>query len=233
MYVYYCTRWCGVNHWRMRGTIEVTGAEDPEPETQPLFVQLGLDLDAPHLAGIVPDEKPSAARGQALGLSLPDRYLDRETYRKSAPAETWQALRADPVTQGLSDAQVWDLVAVVWARNTTPPSIETGRQLYAQNCAACHGERGGGDGVMASQIAGLGASMDDHTDEDRAMPKGPADFTDPASLLGASPALLQGKILRGGMGTGMPYWGPVFTEDQTWALVAYLQLFQFELDGEK
>jgi heme/copper-type cytochrome/quinol oxidase subunit 2 len=24
-YTYYCTRWCGPNHWRMRGTIEVTG----------------------------------------------------------------------------------------------------------------------------------------------------------------------------------------------------------------
>jgi hypothetical protein len=32
----------------------------------------------------------------------------------------------------------------------------------------------------------------------------PADFTDPARMLGASPALLEGKILRGGMGTGMP-----------------------------
>ena len=25
-YTFYCTRWCGPNHWRMRGTIEVTGA---------------------------------------------------------------------------------------------------------------------------------------------------------------------------------------------------------------
>ncbi len=24
-YTYYCTRWCGLNHWRMRGTIAVTG----------------------------------------------------------------------------------------------------------------------------------------------------------------------------------------------------------------
>ena len=25
-YTYYCTRWCGADHWRMRGTIEVTGS---------------------------------------------------------------------------------------------------------------------------------------------------------------------------------------------------------------
>ncbi len=57
---------------------------------------------------------------------------------------------------------------------------------------------------------------------------GPADFTDPNRMLGASPALLEGKIIRGGMGTGMPYWGPIFTDDQIWAIVAYLYTFQFK-----
>ena len=47
-------------------------------------------------------------------------------------------------------------------------------------------------------------------------------------MLGASPALLQGKIVRGGMGTGMPYWGPIFTDEQIWSLVAYLWTFQFQ-----
>ena len=56
----------------------------------------------------------------------------------------------------------------------------------------------------------------------------PADFTDPTNMLGASPALLHGKIVRGGMGTGMPYWGPIFTNDQIWTLVAYLWGFQFD-----
>jgi mono/diheme cytochrome c family protein len=56
----------------------------------------------------------------------------------------------------------------------------------------------------------------------------PAHLTDPAKMLDASPALLQGKILRGGMGTGMPSWGQIFTEEQTWDLVAYLYSFQFE-----
>ncbi len=58
--------------------------------------------------------------------------------------------------------------------------------------------------------------------------KSPVNFTDSSQMLGASPALLQGKIIRGGMGTGMPYWGPIFTEEQTWALVDYLWTFQFE-----
>jgi len=28
----------------------------------------------------------------------------------------------------------------------------------------------------------------------------------------------------------MPYWGPIFTEEQTRALVTYLWIFQFELE---
>jgi mono/diheme cytochrome c family protein len=46
-------------------------------------------------------------------------------------------------------------------------------------------------------------------------------------MLAASPALLQGKILRGGMGTGMPSWGAIFTAEQAWSLVAYIYSFQF------
>jgi len=56
----------------------------------------------------------------------------------------------------------------------------------------------------------------------------PVDFTDPKQMLGASPALLQGKILRGGMGTGMPMWGSIFTKEQIWDLISYLYSFQFE-----
>jgi mono/diheme cytochrome c family protein len=56
----------------------------------------------------------------------------------------------------------------------------------------------------------------------------PANFSDPARILGASPALLQGKILRGGMGTGMPMWGSIFSDKETWDLVAFLYSFQFE-----
>ena len=26
IYTFFCTRWCGLNHWRMRGTIEVGGS---------------------------------------------------------------------------------------------------------------------------------------------------------------------------------------------------------------
>ena len=58
----------------------------------------------------------------------------------------------------------------------------------------------------------------------------PVDFSEFSEMLGASPAVLQGKILRGGMGTGMPYFGPIFTEQQTWMLVDYLWSFVFDYE---
>jgi mono/diheme cytochrome c family protein len=57
--------------------------------------------------------------------------------------------------------------------------------------------------------------------------KKPASLNDPGSILGASPAILHGKIIRGGMGSGMPMWGVIFTEDQIWNLVAYIYSLMF------
>ena len=65
-YVFYCTRWCGANHWRMRGTIQVAGADgspgEPAATAQaPLYTELSLDIDAPH---------PASATPQAVALTV-------------------------------------------------------------------------------------------------------------------------------------------------------------------
>lgn len=43
IYTFFCTRWCGLNHWRMRGTIEMAGVSDtPKPVSPPLYISLNL-----------------------------------------------------------------------------------------------------------------------------------------------------------------------------------------------
>ncbi|MBI5953006.1 MAG: c-type cytochrome [Chloroflexi bacterium] len=227
IYTFFCTRWCGLNHWRMRGTIEVSGSpSDPEPVSPPLYVSLDLDIDTPHESPLVPIIPPSAVSGQKFATNLP---LDQSTdyYRSHSPYEVFEDLQ----TTSLTDGQRWDVVAYLWRSNTTKESLENGKQLYAQNCAACHGENGAGDGVFADDLAQAGeASMQSMSGAMDMMMQTPVDFSDPKRMLGASPALLQGKILRGGMGTGMPMWGSIFTEEQTWDLIAYLYSFQFEYE---
>ena len=227
IYTYYCTRWCGVNHWRMRGTIVVRGPGEHTMAdgAEPLHLALDLDLDAPHPAAAVPSATPDAGRGRHLGGALSPDYQDAGILRTTSPAVLWGRLRADPDHRHRTDQDLWNLVAALWTTGTTDRVRWEGEQLYAANCAACHGERGDGRGVMAPALA---ASLPPSADHERARP---AAFTDAQVMLGASSALLAGKILRGGMGTGMPNWGTVLTDAQVWALVDYLWTFQFGRAG--
>jgi len=232
-YTFYCTRWCGLNHWRMRGTIEVAG--EPPAETsggdsdRPLYASLGIDLDAPRSAPLIPAEKPLVA---AAGDEFKDElasYLPVDYYRSHSPYEVWQELGADPAFAALDAPELWRLTAYIWRSNTTAKALAEGEQLFASNCAACHGAGGAGDGVFAEDLAAAGEASSQSMMGDTTMAMQlPAHLTDPRRMLAASPALLQGKILRGGMGTGMPSWGPIFTEEQTWNLVAYAYSFHFQ-----
>ena len=229
-YIFYCNRWCGPNHWRMRGTIEIEGDGDPIPTSpQPLFLQLGIDLDSPEAAEVVPTKKASAELGAKLADFLPDYAYDRDTYLSNSPAKLWLKMRADPALSTLSDDDLWNAVAWSWQQQTTPKALEIGRELYSTTCAACHGETGQGNGVMVRDLPTWNPSIH-KTNETPHQLTGegffsPPDFTDPKILLGVSPALLEGKIIRGGMGTGMPYWGSIFTTDQINALVSFLYGF--------
>ena len=226
-YTFYCTHWCGENHWRMRGTIEVDGVSQPaQAEELPLFLKLGLDVDAPHMAETIPAQPPSAVRGERFASLFPPYALERETYMVTSPAQLWQQLRAEPGLEQLSDADIWDGVAWIWQSQSSPQAIAGGESLYTANCAACHGETGKGDGVFVRNLPAMDMQNMGHT------PVRPPEFSDPHVLLGASPALLEGKIIRGGMGTGMPYWGPVFTLEQIDSIIRYLHTFAWQTPPE-
>jgi len=237
-YTFYCTRWCGINHWRMRGTIEVSGLEsgvgtDTTPAADdvkaPSYVTLGLDIDSPHESPVIPGLRPSAKSGERRAAHLPgSKFLTPDFYRTHSPYQAWRELRNTPSLSNLDDQEIWNLVAFIWRSNTTPVDIAAGGKLFAQNCAACHGGKGAGNGIFAEELAAAGqASMKTMAGAKDMRRQTPANFADAKRMLGASPALLQGKILRGGMGTGMPSWGPVFTQDQSWDLVAFPYSFPF------
>lgn len=214
-YTYYCTRWCGPNHWRMRGTIEVAGEILPEsgPEQVPLYLQLEIDIDAEHPAEFIPAEKPVAQDGAEFLEIVPEKFLTDSLLLSNNPDKLFSDLRGEAALSIITDENIWDLVALLYWNNTNEEELIAAAQLYTDNCAACHGVNGQGDGVFAGAEAQL---------------ENPTDFTDQEQMLGASSALLQGKIIRGGMGTGMPYWGPIFTEEQTWSLVKFLWSMQFD-----
>ena len=222
IYTFFCTRWCGLNHWRMRGTIEVSGEPTaPEVVPPPLYVTLDLNLDVPHPADILPERRPSVDREHEIAA----QFVTPDYYRSHSPVQVFQ----DLIGSGLTDSQRWDLVAEIWVQNTSPEMLAEGKEIYTQNCAACHGETGAGNGIFADDLAARGeASKQTMSGSMEMSMQTPANFSDPHRMLGASPALLQGKILRGGMGTGMPMWGNIFTDEQIWNVIAYMYTFQFD-----
>jgi mono/diheme cytochrome c family protein/plastocyanin len=224
-YTFYCTRWCGKNHWRMRGTIEISGGEyaQIEPVT-PLFIELRIDIDMPHFAENLPMRDPSAQNGSLLQADLPSFAFSRRTYTTHSPSQLWIRLRSQAGLEKLGDEEIWDLVAWAWQSQTSAQSLQEGQMLFNQNCSACHGENGQGDGVMVWDLP-TPSPMTDPAEMSSQQTR-PPDFSDPRVLLGASPALLEGKIIRGGMGTGMPYWGPIFTSDEIDSLISYMYSFQ-------
>jgi mono/diheme cytochrome c family protein len=213
-YTFFCTRWCSTNHWRMRGTLEVLAQDGtmPVPVREPApYLALGINLDeghgdasTAHASGdsILPPAPPSAAAGAALGLAAPEIGIGE------TPVEIHHKLQL--LYPALSPGELWALVAYGWEELYGDSNVAAGEALYARDCAACHGQTGLGDGVMA-----------------RGLPEEPDDWVGAGALYRLSDAHLHGKIVRGGMGTGMPGWGDVYTEQQSWDLVAFLRSLAF------
>jgi cytochrome c553 len=227
-YVYYCTRWCSPNHWRMRGTIIVEGQPQPQEQTKPpLYVVMGVDIDQERSTEKIPLEIPSANDGRVIMANVEESKLEPyqtiDYLRSNSPAGVWQSVREESFAEELSDQDIWNLIAALWRTSTTAENIKAGDQLFSQNCAACHGSYGNGDGIFALQYT----EVDPETNALLENLSKPADFTLPDQMLASSSAVLQGKIIRGGMGTGMPNFGPILTEEQTWSLVDYIWTFQF------
>jgi plastocyanin/mono/diheme cytochrome c family protein len=231
-YTLYCNTWCSPNHWRMRATIEVFDSAQFNAPTlpaapDPVLASLAarqVDIDVPHPASAVPAARPSAERGRAVvnqpGRDLPPELQQPEWRRSHSPAEAWAALLA----QKISPADAWDAVAYLWLLEPDAARREVAAGLYAKNCAACHGQNGDGQGPGAANAAaqGVGHQADLHNSSP------PTAFTDPQTMLGGSSDIYYAKLRRGGMGTGMPAFGPLFTPEESQLMADYLWTFVFD-----
>ncbi len=249
-FTFYCTSWCDPNHPRMRGVLEVRGQAVPATarphSTSDTLLQ---HLDDPRDAGVVPGVTPSAARGRPLygqqcaschgergeGTARGGTIGRRESLVELRPVDLFRMMEGPTEQVGSgragshgsdgstppidvpshaqyardwSEQERWDVVAALWSFDSSADRLALGQRLYMTNCAACHGERGAGDGPGA-----------------KSQPKKPADFTDARRMLAGTTSLYTAKIRRGGMGTGMPYWGNIFTNSELSALVDYLWTF--------
>jgi mono/diheme cytochrome c family protein len=216
----------------MRGTIEVYDPADPDAlivneTTDPVLEALiarEVDIDAPHEAATVPAQRPKASMGAGvaaqLGSELPAGLADPNWRRSHSPAAAWASL----VETGLEADEAWDAVAYLWLANVDASRLQAAATLYAKNCAACHGETGDGRGPGAQALSAQGVGRDSAME----MTKEATAFADPRTMLGGTSEIYYAKLRRGGMGTGMPGYGAIFTPAETWTVVDYLWTFVFD-----
>lgn len=103
-------------------------------------------------------------------------------------------------------------------QDVTSATAQRGQALYARDCAACHGKTGRGDGPAGRGLPGIRQMMPD-------MKAGPADFTDRLRMASVSDLMLQVKLVRGGMGTGMPEFGSLYSVADQDAVIAFLRRY--------
>lgn len=159
--------------------------------------ELSSEVDLEEARLLMTDARDVNAR---LGILPPERFdailrsLDVRSGDRTVP-ERLEAL-ATAVTQATGIAPA-----------TLPPaapSARRGRTLYAENCAACHGATGAGDGPDTKRLR-----------------LAPADFTSATFMRRETPADFFTMITMGRRKRGMPDWSSLDVQHR-WDLIAWI-----------
>jgi mono/diheme cytochrome c family protein len=153
---------------------------------------------------------------QAAQLPNPPAALGSPDLARQATLSEWYQM----VTQGniqnfmppfssLTDGQRWDVVAYAFTLSVPQATMDSAKQLYQANCARCHGEAGKGNGPDA---AGLSSPLKDLTNQEFVATLSEADFFNTITQ-GASP--------------DMPAFADQISDDNRWALAAYIRSLAF------
>lgn len=89
--------------------------------------------------------------------SPPPPFADPATIWPTSPADYFHTAKygrleklMPPWGNSLTDEQIWQAISYARSLHTTPGIVSAGGDLYAQECATCHGETGAGDGPEAN-----------------------------------------------------------------------------------
>jgi mono/diheme cytochrome c family protein/5-hydroxyisourate hydrolase-like protein (transthyretin family) len=190
----------------------------PEPVDPPAAIDLGagraIYLDrcaACHGLGGLGDgelaqqlSNPPAAIGRAeLGGSV----TPLEWFRMVTVGN--MARFMPPFGNVLTSDERWNVTYYALSLSQGEDDVEAGRVLYEGNCAACHGEQGGGDGPQAAALSGA-----------------LADLRKPETLSERRGQDLFDLISEGSP-LGMPALGTTLSDDERWHLVSYVRSLSY------
>jgi len=149
---------------------------------------------------------------QAAQLSVPVATLGLSDFaRHYTPAEWFDVVthgdpdRFMPAFSDLTDRQRWDVVAYAMNLSVSDELVAQGEAIYQESCVSCHGVTGKADGPS---VEGLSVKPQDLTDQ---------------SLMAKNSAVSLYQVISSGISPDMPAYAGLFTEEEHWALVAYIR----------
>lgn len=209
------------------------GYRPPQVEASPTRAPVPVSL---------PDRAPDLVRGAAIytescqpchgsaGLgdgpqadqlpNPPTALGDPEVARQAVPGEWYQVVtqgrldRFMPPFTSLSDAERWDVVHYALTLSADQHTMARIGELYQEQCAACHGESGAGDGPDAGSLS-----------------VAPTNFLDPAFLAERNGQALFRSITEG-VPPAMPGFESALSEEERWALVDHLRALAYDVGEE-
>ena len=155
------------------------------------------------------------ARFDVPGLPLPARA--RTQHALAHIAQLLEALASPDSVNRATDSLVALITAaaggpkVVEPLPNRPPSLARGAVVYREQCAACHGESGRGDGPKAKSLKG----------------PPPANLADPAVMGNKSLLDIFRRIAVGTPGTAMPEFAEDVPAEDRWAVASYVAAMQY------
>lgn len=113
-----------------------------------------------------------------------------------------------PWQNRLSDEEIWDVVAFSFTLHTSEDEVRRGEQVWAENCASCHGDQGAGDGPVA---VANGWSLPDLSNLELAASRSLDDWY---------------QLTSQGQGN-MPAFAGTLAEEDIWAALEYARTFTY------
>jgi mono/diheme cytochrome c family protein len=192
----------------------------PEPASGPPYPLTPVDLqngEAIYGEKCIQCHGPAGLGDGPQAAQLPNPVAalgDPEVARQASPAGWYTIVtqgnidRFMPGFRSLSDAERWDVTAYAFTLSTNG-ELAPAAELYAENCAGCHGETGRGDGPEA---AGLSTA--------------PTDFSNPAVMAQKSAEDHYAAITEG-VPPDMPAFAGTLSEAERWSLASYVRDLTF------
>lgn len=142
-------------------------------------------------------------------VPYPGDLTDPETMRAQTPEDHFQIITngnienlMPPWRAALTEDERWAVALYTYTLPYSQPQLATGADIWARECAECHGEGGAGDGPRAAEVGR------------------PGHLNDPVEMVFASDADYY-EIITEGAGEQMPAYEDTLTEAERWAAAAY------------